>query len=96
LQGEVELRSGGCKTQPSLIWIKPVGTEDGNYETVTTPMQPSVIVWDLETSHTLEDAAKDVDALPLLSYKRWDNIAVSAKTGRLISTPRKEISGLDC
>jgi predicted PolB exonuclease-like 3'-5' exonuclease len=26
-----------------------VGIEDGNYETVTTRMQPSVIVWDLET-----------------------------------------------
>jgi hypothetical protein len=31
-----------------LIWIKAVGIEDGNYETVTTRMQPSVIVWDLE------------------------------------------------
>jgi hypothetical protein len=49
LQGEVELRSGGCKTQPSLIWIKAIGIEDGNYETVTTRMQPGVIVWDLET-----------------------------------------------
>ena len=29
--------------------IKAVGIEDGNYETVTTRMQPSVIVWDLET-----------------------------------------------
>jgi 3'-5' exonuclease len=47
LQGEVELGSGGLKTQPSLIWIKAVGIED--YETVTTRMQPSVIVWDLET-----------------------------------------------
>ena len=45
--GEVELRSGGCKTQP--LWIKAIGVEDGNYETVTTRMQPSVIVWDLET-----------------------------------------------
>src|SRR5262249_20662219 len=34
---------------PSLIWIKAVGIEDGNYETVTTRMQPSVIVWGLET-----------------------------------------------
>jgi hypothetical protein len=25
--GEVELGSGGCKTQPSLIWIKAVGIE---------------------------------------------------------------------
>jgi hypothetical protein len=49
LQGEVELGSGGCETQPSLIWIKAVGIEDGNYETVTTPMQPSIIVLDLET-----------------------------------------------
>jgi hypothetical protein len=49
LQGEVELGSGGCKTQPSLIWIKAVGIEDGNYETVTTRVQPSVLVWDLET-----------------------------------------------
>ena len=49
MQGEVELGSGGCKTQPSLIWIKAVGIEDGNYETVTTRMQPSVIVWGLET-----------------------------------------------
>jgi hypothetical protein len=49
LQGEVELGSGGCKTQPSLIWIKAVRIEDGNYETMTTHMQPSVIVWDLET-----------------------------------------------
>jgi hypothetical protein len=32
-----------------LIWIKAVGIEDGNCETVTTRMQPSVIVWDLET-----------------------------------------------
>ena len=32
-----------------MIWIKAVGIEDGNYETVTTRMQPSVIVWDLET-----------------------------------------------
>jgi hypothetical protein len=47
LQGEVELRSGRYKTQPSLIWV--VGIEDGNYETVTTRMQPGVIVWDLET-----------------------------------------------
>jgi hypothetical protein len=30
-----------------LIWV--VGIEDGNYETVTTRMQPGVIVWDLET-----------------------------------------------
>ena len=49
MQGEVELGSGGCKTQPSLIWIKALRIEDGNYETVTTRMQPSVIVWDLET-----------------------------------------------
>ena len=46
MQGEVELGSGGCKTQPSLIWIKAVGIEDGNYEDT---MQSSVIVWDLET-----------------------------------------------
>jgi len=39
----------GYKTQPSLIWIKAVGIEDGNYETVTTRMQASVIVWDLKT-----------------------------------------------
>jgi hypothetical protein len=39
-------RARGCKT---LILIKAVGIEDGNYETVTTRMQPSVIVWDLET-----------------------------------------------
>jgi hypothetical protein len=39
----------GCKAQPSLIWIKAIGIEDGNCETVTTRMQPSVIVWDLET-----------------------------------------------
>jgi hypothetical protein len=32
-----------------LIWIKAVSIEDCNYETVTTRMQPSVIVWDLET-----------------------------------------------
>jgi hypothetical protein len=32
-----------------LIFIKAVSIEDGNYETVTTRMQPSVIVWDLET-----------------------------------------------
>ena len=49
MQGEVELGSAGCKTQPSLIWIKAVGIEDGNYEAVTTRMKPSVIVWDLET-----------------------------------------------
>jgi hypothetical protein len=49
LQGEVELRSGGCKLKPSLIWIKAVGIEDGNCEKVTTRMQPTVIVWDLET-----------------------------------------------
>ena len=42
MQGEVEL-------DRRLIWIKAVGIEDGNYETVTTGMQPSVIVWDLET-----------------------------------------------
>jgi hypothetical protein len=42
-------RARGCKTQPSLIWIKAVGIEDGNYETVTIRMQPSIIVWDLET-----------------------------------------------
>ena len=47
--GEVEFGSGGCKAQPSLICIKAVGIEDGNYETVTTRMQPTVIVWDLET-----------------------------------------------
>ena len=29
--------------------IKAVGIEDGNYEMVTTRMQLSVIVWDLET-----------------------------------------------
>jgi hypothetical protein len=49
LQGEVELGSGRCKTQPSFSWIKAIGIEDGNYEMVTTRMQPSVIVWDLET-----------------------------------------------
>jgi hypothetical protein len=43
LQGEVELGSGRCQTQPA------VSIEDRNYETVTTHMQPSVIVWDLET-----------------------------------------------
>jgi 3'-5' exonuclease len=32
-----------------LIWVKAVGIEDGNCEKVTTRMQPSVIVWDLET-----------------------------------------------
>jgi hypothetical protein len=35
--------------QPWLIWTKAVGIEDGNYEMVTTRMQPSVILWDLET-----------------------------------------------
>ena len=49
MQGEVELGSGRCKAQPSLILIKAVSFEDGNYETVTTRMKPSVIVWDLET-----------------------------------------------
>jgi len=34
---------------PSLTWIKAVGIEDGNYETVTTCMQLTVIVWDLKT-----------------------------------------------
>jgi hypothetical protein len=34
LLGEVELGSGGCKTQPSLIWIKAVGIEDWDLETV--------------------------------------------------------------
>jgi 3'-5' exonuclease len=29
--------------------MKAVGIEDGNCEKVTTRMQPSVIVWDLET-----------------------------------------------
>src|SRR5262249_23618451 len=37
-------RARGCKTQPSLIWIKAVGIEDGNCEKVTTRMQPTVIV----------------------------------------------------
>jgi hypothetical protein len=32
-----------------LIWIKAIGIEDGNCEKVTTRMQLSVIVWDLET-----------------------------------------------
>jgi len=42
LQGEVELRSGGCKNlRPSLIWIKAVSIEDGNCEKVTTRMQPT-------------------------------------------------------
>jgi hypothetical protein len=50
LQGEVELRLRGLQgLKPSLIWIKAVGIEDGNCEKVTTRMQPSVIVWDLET-----------------------------------------------
>jgi hypothetical protein len=49
LQGEVELGSGELNIKRSLIWIKAVDIEDGNYETVTTRMQPSVIVWDLET-----------------------------------------------
>jgi hypothetical protein len=49
LQGEVELGSRVCKAQPSLTWLKAVSIEDGNYEMVTTRMQPSVIVWDLET-----------------------------------------------
>jgi hypothetical protein len=47
--GRGRARIRGCKAQPSLIWIKAVGIEDGNYQTVTTRMQPSVIVWDLET-----------------------------------------------
>ena len=42
MQGEVELRSRVATLKPSLIWIKAVGIEDGNYETVTTRMQPSV------------------------------------------------------
>ena len=49
MQGEVELGLAGRKAQPSLILTKAVGIEDGNYETVTTRMQPSIIVWDLET-----------------------------------------------
>jgi hypothetical protein len=32
-----------------LIWIKAAGIEDGNYEKVTTAMNPTIIVWDLET-----------------------------------------------
>jgi len=32
-----------------LIWIKAAGIEDGNYEIGTTRMQPSVIVWHVET-----------------------------------------------
>jgi len=35
--------------QDSTAWIKAIGIEDGNYETVTTRMQQSVIVWDLGT-----------------------------------------------
>jgi hypothetical protein len=62
LQGEVELGSGGCKAQPSLIWIKAVGIEDGDYETVTTHMQPGVIVWDLETVPDLGVAIPNVYA----------------------------------
>jgi len=63
LQGEVELGSGGCKTQPSLIWIKAVGIEDGNYEDT---MQSSVIVWDLETVPDLSGfaAANDLVGKP--------------------------------
>jgi hypothetical protein len=49
LQGEVELGSGAARLTPSLIWVKAVGIEDGNCEKVTTRMNPSVIVWDLET-----------------------------------------------
>ncbi|HZC80971.1 MAG TPA: hypothetical protein VE222_04505 [Nitrospiraceae bacterium] len=57
MQGEVELGSGGCKTQPWLILTKAVGIEDGNCEMVTTRMQPSVIVWDLETVPDLAELA---------------------------------------
>jgi hypothetical protein len=42
-----------------LIWTKAVGIEDGNYEAVTTRMQPSVIVWDLETVPDLAGFAAD-------------------------------------
>jgi len=35
--------------KPSSIWIKAVGIEDDKCENVTTRMQPSVIVRDLET-----------------------------------------------
>jgi hypothetical protein len=43
--GRGRARIRALQAQPSLIWIKAVGIEDGNYETVTTRMQPSVIVW---------------------------------------------------
>ena len=35
MQGEVELGSGAARLTPSLIWVKAVGIEDGNCETVT-------------------------------------------------------------
>src|SRR5262245_34967424 len=56
--GRGRARIRGCKTQPSLIWIKAVSIEDCNYETVTTRMQPSVIVWDLETLPQRRDLTK--------------------------------------
>jgi hypothetical protein len=68
LQGEVELRSGGRKLKPSLIWIKAVGIEDGNCEKVTTRMQPSVIVWDLETVPDLGVAIPNVYAEILVAH----------------------------
>ena len=47
--GRGRARIRGLQDSTVLIWIKAVGIEDGNYETVTTRMQASVIVWDLKT-----------------------------------------------
>jgi hypothetical protein len=63
LQGEVELRSRAARLKPSLIWITAVGIEDGNCEKVTTCMQPSVIVWDLETVPDLSGLAAANDLI---------------------------------
>jgi hypothetical protein len=42
-------RTSRCWARSSSDQGAAVGIEDGNYEMATTRMQPSVIVWELET-----------------------------------------------
>jgi hypothetical protein len=65
-----------------LILIKAASIEDGNYETVTTRMQPSVIVWELETVPDLAGfaAANDLVGKSDLRGPRGDRRQVSQPT----------------
>src|SRR5207248_2962446 len=87
-----------CKTQPSLIWIKAVGIEDGNCEKVTTRMATKrhrlgpgadlggfAAANDLVGKSDVEVREAIGDKFPSTSTTRSSALELSSRTGSLIT-----------